>query len=109
MENVETPRRVGRPRGVTREVIELRNDLRRIQDLDNGSRNKVRRSERIGQKRQVIFVGEYKVLINYDEARRSKDWSKWEQAMREELDSFNKYSAWEMVIKASERGVIKSK
>lgn len=106
MENIETLRRVGRPRGVTREVIELINGLRRIQDLDNGSRNEVRR---IGQKRQVILVGKYKVLINYDEARRSKDWSKWEQAMREELDSFNKYSAWEMVIKASERGVIKSK
>ena len=63
-------------------MIELRENLRRIEQLGKDERGNTRRSERIRNRNQVNLVESSEIPKTYSGAKLSKDWPKWEKAVK---------------------------
>jgi len=112
-------RRRGRPEGTTKAImkarlIEQKRD-REARLLNQG----VRRSERIAGTSNVPIndVNEFEanetnsVIIpnNFEEAKESKDWVNWRNAMKDEIESLNSHKVWKIVDRPYNVKTVKSK
>ncbi|GBO40069.1 Retrovirus-related Pol polyprotein from transposon TNT 1-94 [Araneus ventricosus] len=80
-------------------VDQMNNDVNQIP---------VRRSERLKAKQMSINLA-CNVPNSYLEAKNSADWQNWEFSMKNELDSLNKHTVWEIVDRPAETKSVKSK
>ena len=98
VETVEE-RSKGRPRGTTKEVMQVRRRLEQIE---------VRRSERI-RNQHAMRIQDEEIPKTVEEAKRSSKWEHWNQAMDEEMASMKKHEVWEIIFRPKRKKIIKCK
>jgi len=112
-------RRRGRPEGTTKAVMKARlveqKRNREARLLNQG----VRRSERIAgaNNAPISNINDFEanetnseiIPNNFEEAKESKDWVNWRNAMKDEIESLNSHNVWKIVDKPYNAKIVKSK
>ncbi|CAL1678230.1 unnamed protein product [Lasius platythorax] len=106
-QNNET-RKVGRPKGLTSVESMKRKEKELKEREDRLKEEGVRRSARLN-KESAQIVESIQLPSNINEARDSREWEKWKEAMEDELESLDKHKVWHFCERPKNAKVIKSK
>lgn len=99
----------GRPKGTTKDVMELRRAERLEEQERNMGQNDVRRSERIRNQQSALLITDDEIPKNIDKAMESSDWKLWKDAIKEELTSLDRHKIWDVVPRPKNKKIIKCK
>lgn len=105
----EEIRNRGRPKGTTREAIELRRQVQQQEDEQRCREQNLRRSKRIKDQQAAMLSIDEEIPKNVREAQESNNSEDWRQAINEELASMKKYDVWDIVPRPKDKKVIKNK
>lgn len=105
----EEIRNRGRPKGTTREAIELRRQIQQKEDEQRCREQNLRRSKRIKDQQAAMLSIDEEIPKNVREAQESNNSEDWRQAMDEELASMKKHDVWDIVPRPKDKKVIKNK
>lgn len=101
-------RRRGRPKGTTKEFLEMRKNLEKKEDEEKLSEMEIR-SERIKNKHSAMMITDEEIPRNAEEAKQSENWKKWKQAMDEEMNAMREHQVWKIISRPKDKKVINCK
>lgn len=101
-------RKVGRPKGLT-SVESMKQKEKELKEREDRLREEgVRRSTRLN-KESAQIVKSIQLPSNIEEARDSREWEKWKEAMENKLESLDKHKVWHLSDRPKNKKIIKSK
>lgn len=104
-----TIRRAGRPKGTTREVMEVCRHLEREEHKESEVERSLRRSERVKDKNSAMIVIDEEIPKSVKQAKDSGEWEEWKKAMDEEIECMKRHRVWDVVYRPKDKKIISSK
>lgn len=108
-DNIQRSATIGRPRGTTSEVMEVRRQLEREEQREKEMRMNLRRSNRIKDKNSAMIVMDEEIPTNIEQAKNSSHWNEWKRAMDEEMECIKRHEVWDIVPCPKDKKIIRSK